>query len=67
MVQVQMWTLFRGISLLILNTSVIANIGLVTNFSGSAAIERDEGFEIHEVVKDLGVQMEQSLDKLHLV
>ena len=53
-----MWTLFRGISLLILSTSVIANIGLVTNFSGSAAIERDEGFEIFEVVKDLGVEME---------
>ena len=53
-----MWTLFRGISLLILSTSVIANIGLVTNFSGSAAIERDEGFEVFEVVKDLGVQME---------
>ena len=57
MVQVQMWTLFRGISLLILSTSVIANIGLVTNFSGSAAIERDEGFEVYEVEKDLGVEM----------
>ena len=53
-----MWTLFRGISLLILSTSILANIGLVTNFSGSAAIERDEGFEVFEVVKDLGVQME---------
>ena len=52
-----MWTLFRGISLLILSTSVIANIGLVTNFSGSAAIERDEGFEVYEVEKDLGVEM----------
>jgi hypothetical protein len=57
MVQVQMWTLFRGISLLLLSTSVIANIGLVTNFSGSAAIERDEGFEVYEVEKDLGVEM----------
>ena len=52
-----MWTLFRGISLLLLSTSVIANIGLVTNFSGSAAIERDEGFEVYEVEKDLGVEM----------
>jgi hypothetical protein len=57
MVQVQMWTLFRGISLLILSTSVLANIGLVTNFSGSGAIERDEGFEIYEIEKDLGVEM----------
>ena len=57
MVQAQMWTLFRGISLLLLSTSILANIGLVTNFSGSAAIERDEGFEIHEVKKDLGVEM----------
>ncbi len=52
-----MWTLFRGISLLILSTSVIANIGLVTNFSGSGAIERDEGFEIYKIEKDLGVEM----------
>jgi len=52
-----MWTLFRGISLLILSTSVSANIGLVTNFSGSGAIERDEGFEIYEIEKDLGVEM----------
>jgi hypothetical protein len=52
-----MWTLFRGISLLILSTSVLANIGLVTNFSGSGAIERDEGFEIYEIEKDLGVEM----------
>jgi hypothetical protein len=57
MVQVQMWILFRGISLLILSTSVLANIGLVTNFSGSGAIERDEGFEIYEIEKDLGVEM----------
>jgi hypothetical protein len=52
-----MWILFRGISLLILSTSVLANIGLVTNFSGSGAIERDEGFEIYEIEKDLGVEM----------
>jgi hypothetical protein len=57
MVQVQMWILFRGISLLILSTSILANIGLVTNFSGSGAIERDEGFEIYEIEKDLGVEM----------
>jgi len=57
MVQAQMWTLFRGISLLLFSTSIIANIGLVTNFSGSAAIERDEGFEVYEVKKDLGVEM----------
>jgi hypothetical protein len=57
MVQAQMWTLFRGISLLLLSTSILANIGLVTNFSGSAAIERDEGFEVYEVKKDLGVEM----------
>ena len=57
MVQAQMWTLFRGISLLLISTSILANIGLVTKFSGSAAIERDEGFEVYEVEKDLGVEM----------
>ena len=58
MVQVQMWILFKGISLLLLlTTTVSASIGLVTAFTGSAAIERDEGFEIYEVEKDLGVEM----------
>lgn len=53
-----MWTLFRGTSLLLLlTTTVSANIGLVTAFTGSAAIERDEGFEVYEVEKDLGVEM----------
>ncbi len=43
-----MWTLFRGTSLLLLlTTTVSANIGLVTAFTGSAAIERDEGFEVY--------------------
>ena len=58
MVQVQMWILFRGISLsLLLAIQVQANIGLVTDFTGSAAIERDEGFEVYDVEKDLGVEM----------
>ena len=53
-----MWILFRGISLLLLlTTTVSASIGLVTAFTGSAAIERDEGFEVYEVEKDLGVEM----------
>ena len=34
-----------------------ANIGSVTDFTGSAAIERDEGFEVYDVEKDLGVEM----------
>ena len=58
MVQAQMWILFRGISLsLLLAIQVQANIGLVTDFTGSGAIERDEGFEIYELEQDLGVEM----------
>jgi hypothetical protein len=52
-----MWTLFKGISLLLFSTSVLSNIGSVTKFSGSGAIERDEGFEIYEIEKDLNVKM----------
>jgi hypothetical protein len=53
-----MWILFRGISLsLLLAIQVQANIGLVTDFTGSGAIERDEGFEIYELEQDLGVEM----------
>jgi hypothetical protein len=58
MVQAQMWTLFRGISLLLFSTTILAaGIGSVSKFSGSAAIERDEGFEVFEVEKDLEVEM----------
>ena len=57
-VLVQMWTLLKRTSLLLfLATQVQANIGSVTDFTGSAAIERDEGFEVYDVEKDLGVEM----------
>jgi len=53
-----MWTLLKRTSLLLfLATQVQANIGSVTDFTGSAAIERDEGFEVYDVEKDLGVEM----------
>ena len=53
-----MWTLLKRTSLLLFIASTAsANIGLVTDFTGSAAIERDEGFEIYDVEKDLGVEM----------
>ena len=57
-VLVQMWTLLKRTSLLLfLAIQVQANIGSVTDFTGSAAIERDEGFEVYDVEKDLGVEM----------
>ena len=57
-VLVQLWTLLKRTSLLLfLATQVQANIGSVTDFTGSAAIERDEGFEVYDVEKDLGVEM----------
>ena len=57
-VLVQMWTLLKRTSLLLfLATQVQANIGSVTDFTGSAAIERDEGFEVYDVENDLGVEM----------
>ena len=57
-VLVQMWTLLKRTSLLLfLAIQVQANIGSVTDFTGSAAIERDEGFEVYDIEKDLGVEM----------
>ena len=57
-VQEVMWTLLKRTSLLLfLAIQAQANIGSVTDFTGSAAIERDEGFEIYDVEKDLGVEM----------
>ena len=53
-----MLTLLKRTSLLLfLAIQVQANIGSVTDFTGSAAIERDEGFEVYDVEKDLGVEM----------
>jgi hypothetical protein len=55
-----MLTLLKPTSLLLLlfiATQGQANIGLVTDFTGSAAIERDEGFEVYDVENDLGVEM----------
>ena len=53
-----MWTLLKRTSLLLfLAIQAQANIGSVTDFTGSAAIERDEGFEVYDVEKDLGVEM----------
>ena len=57
-VLVQMWTLLKRTSLLLfIAIQAQANIGSVTDFTGSAAIERDEGFEVYDVEKDLGVEM----------
>jgi len=57
-VQEVMWILLKRTSLLLLLAiQAQANIGSVTDFTGSAAIERDEGFEIYDVEKDLGVEM----------
>ena len=54
-----MLTLLRRTSLLLLfiATQTSANIGTVTDFTGSAAIERDDGFEVYDVENDLGVEM----------
>jgi len=43
--------------LLFLATQGQANIGSVTDFTGSAAIERDEGFEVYDVENDLGIEL----------
>ena len=58
-VQQRMLTLLRRTSLLLLfiATQTSANIGTVTDFTGSAAIERDDGFEVYDVENDLGVEM----------
>ena len=57
-VQVLMWTLLKRTSLLLfLAIQAQANIGSVTDFTGSAAIERDEGFEVYDVDNGLGVEM----------
>ena len=57
-VQEVMWTLLKRTSLLLfIAIQAQANIGSVTDFTGSAAIERDEGFEVYDVEKDLGVEM----------
>jgi len=54
-----MLTLLKRTSLLLffITIQAHANIGLVTDYSGSAAIERDEGFEVYDVENDLAVQM----------
>jgi len=58
-VQQRMLTLLKRTSLLLLfiTTQTSASIGSVTDFSGSAAIERDDGFEVYDVENDLGVEM----------
>ena len=54
-----MLTLLKRTSLLLffITIQAYASIGLVTDYSGSAAIERDEGFEVYDVENDLAVQM----------
>ena len=54
-----MLTLLKRTSLLLffITIQAHASIGLVTDYSGSAAIERDEGFEVYDVENDLAVQM----------
>ena len=57
-VQEVMWILLKRTSLLLfLAIQAQANIGSVTDFTGSAAIERDEGFEVYDVENGLGVEM----------
>jgi len=57
-VQEVMWILLKRTSLLLfLAIQAQANIGSVTDFTGSAAIERDEGFEVYDVDNGLGVEM----------
>ena len=57
MVQDMTLTLFRATSLLLLlPTLVWGAIGEVTDYSGSGAIERDDGFEILKVEDELGVE-----------
>ena len=58
-VQQRMLTLLKRTSLLLLfiTTQTSASIGSVTDFSGSAAIERDDGFEVYDVENDLGIEL----------
>jgi hypothetical protein len=50
-------TLFKATSLLLLlPTLAFGAIGEVTDYSGSGAIERDEGFEVYEVTDGLDVE-----------
>ena len=57
MVQDMISILFRATSLLLLlPTLAFGAIGEVTDYSGSGAVERDDGFEIFEVTDGLGVE-----------
>ncbi len=57
MVQDMISTLYKATSLLLLlPTLAFAAIGEVTDYSGSGAVERDEGFEVYEVTDGLGVE-----------
>ena len=50
-------TLYKATSLLLLlPTLAFGAIGEVTDYSGSGAVERDEGFEVYEVTDGLGVE-----------
>jgi len=50
-------TLYKATSLLLLlPTLAFGAIGEVTDYSGSGAVERDEGFEVYEVTNGLGVE-----------
>ena len=50
-------TLYKATSLLLLlPTLAWSAIGEVTDYSGSGAVERDDGFEIYEVTDGLGVE-----------
>ena len=49
--------LYKATSLLLLlPTLAFGAIGEVTDYSGSGAVERDEGFEVYEVTDGLGVE-----------
>ena len=57
MVQDMISTLYKATSLLLLlPTLAFGAIGEVTDYSGSGAVERDEGFEVYEVTDGLGVE-----------
>ena len=50
-------TLYKATSLLLLlPTLAFGAIGEVTDYSGSGAVERNEGFEVYEVTDGLGVE-----------
>jgi len=56
-VQDMISTLYKATSLLLLlPTLAFGAIGEVTDYSGSGAVERDEGFEVYEVTDGLGVE-----------